>query len=390
MLDTIEPETFWGHDRNGNLIRWNSQEKYDRHHDGQDDADDYKRPDSTRCREIQARLLHLSAIEPVLSISYLVKGWLSAGGYSIIYGPSNAGKTFVALDMAMHVAARREWRGCKVNGGPGFYIAAEGGSGVLNRLAAFKVEHADMAEADFTLLPIGVDLHGSGDAAIIIELLKGTDPALIVVDTLARSMGEGDENSAKDAGMFIRNCDLIREATGAHVAVIHHTGKEEDRGGRGSSAYRAAADTEILIANYRISSKKQRDMAAPSELHYSLRTVTLGRDDDGDPVTSAVVDPADAPPTIRKPLKGKDEVAMTALNEALREHGGNDLGSDYPAGCAVVAIEHWRAACAAHGLTTGASDAAARMAFKRAKDKLMDLDEVREFGGHVWKVHDHG
>ena len=105
MLDTIEPETFWGHDRNGNLIRWNSQEKYDRHHDGQDDADDYKRPDSTRCRDIQARLLHLSAIEPVLSISYLVKGWLSAGGYSIIYGPSNAGKTFVALDMAMHLAA---------------------------------------------------------------------------------------------------------------------------------------------------------------------------------------------------------------------------------------------------------------------------------------------
>lgn len=343
---------------------------------------------SDRYKEIKARMLRLDAIEPVLGISYLVKGWLSVGGYSITYGPSNAGKTFVALDLAMHVAAGKPWRDCKVNGGPVFYIAAEGGSGVLNRLAAFKLEHADMARAPFTLLPIGVDLHSSGDAAIIIALLKETRPALIVVDTLARAMGDGDENTAKDAGMFIRNCDLIREATGAHVMVIHHTGKEEDRGGRGSSAYRAAADTEILVANHRISSKKQRDMAVPVDLHYSLRTVTLGHDEDGDPVTSAVVDPADKAPLERKLLTGKNQVAMTALIEALREFGRGSPGGDYPAGCSIVAVDRWQESCAAHGLTTGGSDSAARVAFKRAKDKLMDMDEVREFEGFVWRVRD--
>lgn len=342
-----------------------------------------------RTKEIKSRLIHLRAIGPVLRTAYLAKGWLSAGGYSITYGPSNAGKTFVVLDLAMHIAAGEEWRGCKVNGGPVFYIAAEGGYGVFNRLAAFKIERPHMANADFTLLPIGVNLHASGDAAIIISLLEGTNPALIVVDTLARVMGEGDESTAKDAGMFIRNCDLIREATGAHVMVIHHTGKDEDRGGRGSSAYRAACDTEIFVSsNHTITCKKQRDMVEADDLHFSLRTVTLGADQDGDPVTSAVIEPADKPPPSRKPLTGRHQVAMTALMEALDKYGAVQSGSDYPDGCPAVAVEHWRDACAAHRLTTGSSESAARTAFKRAKDKLLDWDEVREFGGYVWRVRD--
>jgi hypothetical protein len=341
-----------------------------------------------RKAEIRRKMVRLDAIEPVLSIGYLVKGWLSTSALSVLFGPSNAGKTFVALSIAMHVAAGVEWRGCKVTQGPVLYIAAEGGSGVLNRLAAFKLAHPEMASAPFTLLPIGVDLHAREDAKIIAALLRDTNPALIVVDTLARSIGEGDENTAKDTAMFVRNCDLMREITGAHVLIIHHTGKDEDRGARGSSALRAAVDTEILVSsNHTITSQKQRDMVAPAPLHFSLRSVSLGQDADGDPVTSAVMVPADKPAPIRKPLTGKSQVAMTALGEALRDYGRTGLGGDYPT-CAVVAVEHWREACDAHGLTTGASEGAGRVAFKRAKDKLIDLNEVREFNGHVWRVRD--
>lgn len=347
-----------------------------------------KTPAKTRFSEIKRKLVRLDEIKPVLEVNYLAKGWLSANGLSMVYGPSNAGKTFVVLDLAMHIAAGEPWRGCKVNPGPVLYIAAEGGSGVLNRLAAFKLEYPAMAAAPFYLLPIGVDLHGPGDAKIIAHLLGDLKPVLIVVDTLARSIGDGDENTAKDAAMFVRNCDLIREATGGHVLIIHHTGKEEDRGARGSSALRAAVDTEILVgADHRISSKKQRDMVAPDDLHFALRSVTLGVDEDGDPVTSAVVDPAEKALRIRKPLTGKNQVAMTALTEALDKQGQAGMGEDYPR-CRVVAVDHWRESCDAHGLTTGASDSAARQAFKRAKDKLMDMDEVREFGGYVWRVRD--
>lgn len=344
---------------------------------------------ASRSSEIEKRLVRLSAIGPVLSNNYMVKGWLDRNCLSMLYGPSNAGKTFVALDIAMHIAAGNPWRGLKVNGGPVLYIAAEGGAGIRNRLAAIMRDRPELAAAPFTLLPIGLDLHGQGDARAICEIMPDLDSALVVVDTLARSMGAGDENTAKDAAMFVRNCDLIREATGAHVMVIHHTGKDEERGARGSSALRAAVDNEIQVtANGEILSRKQRDQEPPKPLHFKLRSVVLGKDEDGDPVTSAVVDAAEPPKPTRKPLNGKNEVAMQALHDALRDHGTTKTGTEWPAKHKVVEVDHWREACGVHGLTGGATDAAARMAFKRAKDKLMDMDEVREFGGYVWRVRD--
>lgn len=249
---------------------------------------------ASRASEIETRLVRLSAIEAVLTSNYMVKGWLDRNCLSMLYGPSNAGKTFVALDIAMHVAAGKPWRGLRVNGGPVLYIAAEGGVGIRNRLAAIKRERPDMVSAPFTLLPVGLDLHAQGDALAVCEIMPDEDPALVVVDTLARSMGAGDENTAKDAAMFVHNCDLIREATGAHVLVIHHTGKDEDRGARGSSALRAAVDNEIQITSeWGILSRKQRDQKPPEPLHFKLRSVALGMDEDGEPVTSAVVEVAE-------------------------------------------------------------------------------------------------
>ncbi|MDG4649464.1 AAA family ATPase [Roseibacterium sp. SDUM158017] len=344
---------------------------------------------ATRASEIESRLVRLSDIQPVLTNNYLVKGWLDRNCLSMLYGPSNAGKTFVALDIAMHIAADQVWRGLRVNGGPVLYIAAEGGAGIRNRLAAIKQDRPEMAEAPFSLLPIGLDLHGQGDALAVCEIMPDDDPALIVVDTLARSMGTGDENTAKDAAMFIKNCDLIRQATGAHVMIIHHTGKEEERGARGSSAWRAAVDNEIQVsADCRILSRKQRDQEPPDALSFRLRSVVLGTDEDGEPVTSAVVDAAAPPKPARRPLSGKNAVAMQALRDALAAHGEVKSGVGYPVNRSVVALDHWRAACGTHGLTSGVSESAARTAFKRAKDKLMDMDEVREWGGHVWKVHE--
>lgn len=346
---------------------------------------------ATRASEIENRLVSLSAIEAVLTSNYMVKGWLDRNCLSMLYGPSNAGKTFVALDIAMHIAAGKPWRGLRVNGGPVLYIAAEGGAGIRNRIAAIKRDRPELAVAPFTLLPVGLDLHGQGDALAVCEIMPDESPALVVIDTLARSMGAGDENTAKDAAQFVRNCDLIREATGAHVMVIHHTGKDEERGARGSSALRAAVDNEIQVtADWSIISRKQRDQEPPEALHFKLRSVVLGEDEDGEPVTSAVVDVAEPPKPSRKPLRGKNEVAMQALYDALREHGKTKIGNAWPANRKVVTVDHWREACDVHGLTSGKSDSAARTAFKRAKDKLMEIDEVREFGGYVWRVQDDG
>lgn len=344
-----------------------------------------------RADEIEGQIIPLGSIKPSLSVNYLVKGWLSASALSVMFGASNTGKTFAALDVAFHVAAGAEWRGHRVRKGPVIYIAGEGGLGIRNRLAAYVVEHPEFGGVEFFLLPMALNLHEDIDVKALCEALPTPAPALIVVDTLSRCMGDGDENKTPDMNRFVASCDLLRKVTGAHVMVVHHTGKDQSRGARGSYALYAATDTEIKITDEReIVATKQRDMPYPESLHFALSPVTLGTDEDGDPVTSAIAIPVEAPAKKRKPLTGVAEIAMQALMDALRDHGETRTGNCYPANRKVVHIDRWREACAAHGLTKGESESAARKAFVRNKKKLMELDEVREWGDHVWRVQDDG
>ena len=331
-----------------------------------------------RAQEFASRMVSFASVRPVLSASYLIKGWLSMNSLAALYGPSNVGKTFIALDLAMHVAASAPWRGCRVRTAPVLYIATEGGGGILNRIAAYRAEHPNKSDAAITLLPTELDLHGERDAEALCGALSDPPPGLVVVDTLARSMGDGDENSARDMGALVRNCDFIRKVAGATVLLVHHTGKDEARGMRGSYALKGAVDTEFEVTSEReLTCRKQRDMAKPESLHFDLRAVVLGTDEDGDEVTSAVAVASDPPIPPRKPLTGRSEVAMQARYEALRDHGEVKTGGSYPASRKVVHIDRWREACDTHGLTEGTGDSAARTAFKRAKDKLMELNEVR-------------
>ena len=349
--------------------------------------------DQSRGGEIAARCVSVGNAEPVLKLNYVVKKWLAQNELSMLYGPSNVGKTFVALDFCLHIALGKEWIGHRVRGGPVFYVAAEGGAGIVNRLAGLKREYPEFTDAPFVLCPVSIDLHGQGDAVAVCEAIEAieqvcpTPPTMIVIDTLARSMGDGDENSAKDTGKVVGNCDLIRKVTGAHVMIVHHSGKDEDRGARGSSALRGAVDAQIQVTSQgEIICNKQRNMPRAEPLHFQLQTIALGTDEDGDTVTSAIVIPADRPAPTKKPLSGKNEVAMQALDDALRDHGEERSGNLYPQGRKVVHVDHWKKACKEHGLTSGESESAARTAFNRAKVRLMDLNEVREWGDHVWRV----
>ncbi|MEO0357813.1 MAG: helicase RepA family protein, partial [Pseudomonadota bacterium] len=325
---------------------------------------------SPRTEQLRSKLIGLGNIAPALDQCQLVRGLLTVGGSSLCYGPSNCGKTFWVLDLAMHIAAGVPWRGKRVSTGHVVYLAAEGGSGIINRLAALKQESPHLCDHDrFHLLPTTVDLSGKEDAIAIAQILPDADINLIVVDTLARTIGDGDENSARDAGVFIQNVDQIREQTGAHVLIIHHSGKNVEAGARGSSALRAAVDTEIAIgAERQVTTPKQRDLPQTEPMFFDLKGVDLGADRYGDPVTSAVVIEADAPAVKAKPLSGRNEVAMQALEDAIRDHGDQHSGPDFPHNRRIVAKAHWRAACDTHGLTDGKSESAARTAFNRAHD----------------------
>lgn len=175
---------------------------------------------NARAGLLAERLRPLNSIRPVLERRYLVKGWMDRGALSVVYGESNVGKTFLALDLALHVAAGAEWHGNRIHkSGQVVYVAAEGGTGLHNRIEALRSDQPDLIEAaapNFSLLSEGLDLCTGEDAQYLSEALSNAAirPALIVIDTLARVMGDGDENAARDMGKLVQSVDRLRAETG--------------------------------------------------------------------------------------------------------------------------------------------------------------------------------
>ena len=151
---------------------------------------------------------------------------------------------------------------------------------------------------------------------------SGMPCRLVIIDTLSRAMAGGDENSGKDMTGAVKQIDAIRAATGAHVCVVHHCGKDEARGARGHSSLRAAMDTEIEISRPEgetittVRVTKQRDLPTVEPMPFSLKTAVLGIDRRGKPITSCTVHHENAS-LARKP-KRAGRVAKYAADDLLR------------------------------------------------------------------------
>ena len=203
-------------------------------------------------------VLHwIENIELATTSQALVKGLLSQGTCSLFYGDTGTCKSFFALDLGLHIALGRPWFGRPVARGLVIYIACEAGASMRRRIIAFcrYYELTALETVPFALVASPVNLlDPSPDLPALIheiEMAKARYPGLpvfIVIDTLSRALAGGNENAPDDMGNFVRHIDRLREATGAHVAVVHHTGKALGQGARGHSLLRAAIDTEIEIS----------------------------------------------------------------------------------------------------------------------------------------------
>lgn len=191
-------------------------------------------------------------------------------------------------------------------------------------------------------------------------------------------------------GRFVAGCDRLKNQTGAHVMVIHHSGKDEAKGARGSYSLLAAVDVEISVTSDKeIKCTKSRDFVTPRDITYELKSVTIGDDQDGDKVTSCVVEATSEPlkkHSKRKALTGQAKIAFEALDAALQQNGKRYPDSKtYPQGVDIVDVMHWRDECYKRGLTDGESESARRNAFHRVKKSLQNKDLIQIFEDRVWR-----
>lgn len=229
-------------------------------------------------------LLDLDELESLPPPTWLIDEMIADHGLSIIYGDPGAGKSFIALDMALRIAFGMDWHGTPTKGAGVLYIAGEGARGLGKRVKGWRREHAmEGVEAPFLLLPVAVQLLEPKDRA---KLLRTIDAAvaragfpigLVIVDTVSRALAGQDENGQESMSMFVAACGEIQVHTGGAVIGVHHSGKDKERGMRGSTVLLGGCDASIKVTKNgeiaMLKTEKQKDAEEASPISFTLKKI---------------------------------------------------------------------------------------------------------------------
>ncbi|MBC6714751.1 AAA family ATPase [Aurantimonas sp. DM33-3] len=327
---------------------------------------------------------------------YLIDGWLTEHGRSIIGGPSQSGKSFLAIHAALSVARGVDFFGCPTKRGGVIYQAGEGAAGVKKRIKAYRAHFGVELDDDVPLVFLGakVDLFSKeGDTAPLIEeikaqaLMMSEKLRLIVIDTLATATSGADENSGKDMSVVLANIAKIEQECRAHVVLVHHM-NSEGRKLRGHTSLFADVDQVITVTmdeDSRIRTAvlaKQKDDENNIKIAFELHSVKVGYHERlQKDITSCVVLPVGE----KEKLKAEQERQglsvnpterdiMTYLFEAIERYGVFVASSDDgpPAAIGKVAVDFRRVIDIAVSKTVAEEDPKkARDAFSKRFSRAM-------------------
>jgi len=229
---------------------------------------------------------------------WIIKGVLPRAEVGMVYGESTAGKSFIMIDMLACIVRGEPWRGMRTKPGRVVMVVAEGASGARGRLKAYAQHHQiDLSVLPFGIIPDTPNLRTKDDVKVLAARINewgGAD--VIVVDTLLASVAGANENSSDDMGEVLANCRrLNRETNGAMVILVHHAGKDASRGARGWSGLKGNMDVQLEVTRDKVVGRairleKSKDGAEGKAMGFKLQVVTIGTDEDGDPITSCVVE----------------------------------------------------------------------------------------------------
>ncbi len=347
---------------------------------------------------------------------WLIKGALPMRGVGFIGGATKAGKSFLALDITLRLAAGAHkilGRTAKPCGA--VYIAAEDPEGCKYRVKAWENRHhrANLERSShmpFDLIPQSVNLLDEACVCDLKRALKsaharfearGSRLGVIVIDTLSRCLGGADENSSADMGRaFDVLADIARDID-ALVLVVAHFGKAgADRGLRGHSLLDANSEATITVERATddpdlrlVTLAKVKNGVDGQQLAFRLEPVGLGLfDEDGEEIGSCVpvFEAASSPKTRQgRALKAPEQMVLNAIRYVTDHEATQSLPVTVEGGkpwMKAVTREQVRARAYATGLAGEESANTARMRFSRALEGLCAVGKVRIERDLVWLV----
>lgn len=344
-------------------------------------------------------------------VEWLIEGVIPKKAFVALYAPPASFKSFVALDIAECIATGREFLTKQVkHQGAVLYIAGEGHGGIGARIKAMKKLHNTPAGAPVFFLRKQVNLRSS--ATDIQDLIQAVDDIqathdiqfeMVVIDTLARAFGGGNENASEDMGAFITAAGAIQGRYNCALLVVHHAGKDATKGLRGHSSLLGAVDTELEIIRIEDAPKgilhisKQKDGEDGQRYGFQMITVELSTTHLGfDSVTSLAVQvdnemdvnrPNASPPPDRSGSGHNQRLALTALHAAIKKFGmmENIDGKRNKA----IKLDQWREEFKAK-LGSDVEPQTFNKAWARVKMTLTDLQKIEIHKDWVWAIYSEG
>lgn len=282
---------------------------------------------------VKGRWLSLDDLDTLPESEWLVDKLVPARALSRWVGPPASLKSFLALDIALSVATGQPFAGWSMfpvtEARPVVYVVAEGVAGVNKRIRAWcqerKIDRA-VVSRNLTLLNGAAQLASRRDMEDMAAKVKETGAALVIFDTQARCTVDLEENSATQQGRAIANLDMMRHQADATVLVVHHTSDANKAKGRGSSVWRGALDSEVVVS---------RD---GKTLNVDIEVTKTKDDEDGQQYPLKAVK-VDLPGGISSLVFGsRDPYSDVDLNAPMEEWTGK--GSAYAAGMYELAQRH--------------------------------------------------
>lgn len=323
---------------------------------------------------------------------YLISGIIESGALGAIVGDTGTCKSFLAISMAASISLGTPWYGRKVEKSPVVFIAGEGHAGFGKRLRAWEIHNESSlvgAPLHFSTVPVSLtNAQSMENASREIDRVSSAEgaPGLVIIDTLHRNFGEGDENQASDMATVIAQLDELRSRFKCAVLLIHHVGHSASDRGRGSSSFRAALDFEFLVSRvnstYQLESKKSKESSPPDPIAFCPREVVIPEwvNPDGAPYSSLVLEVTESVRTARsKKLTGANKVAFDVLTALQGDFDNELLAESAHRG---VPLTEWQDACYSRGISASDHSDAKRKAFERARRALMDQGRVQCFDDH--------
>lgn len=300
--------------------------------------------------------------------SWLVREYLELDSLAAIFGDSEAGKSFLAIDLACHIAHGLPWCGHTTKQGIVLYIAGEGQNGLKRRFKAWHEKHGLPVKKNIAVRTIPAALCEPSKVNELVAFIKkllasigDNQPVFIVIDTLNRNFGNGNENDTKDMTSFVSGMDCIRTATGACLMVVHHCGHADKSRMRAAISLHNAVDSEYLVVREgdrqditslktTMTNTKTKEGLTPKPLSWGWETQSLPwceMDDQGFvvPLFSAVLVPTDFVAKTEKVVLGeKQRQALDILKTLYSTHRQNLIDGGHAPDGARVTVEDWNRA----------------------------------------------